>query len=260
MFLARIVFFRLHESPRYLVHAGRPQEAIESLQMISRFNGSDLSLELEDVEDHHKPAIESPVQDNSISAPISLSRAGMPKAERPRLTSTTIFHSGQLDGETSPPPTATNGNGRPAFVPQYQSTQASPPQLDTHSFITPSEESPPATTPFDNKDTSGGKADSPTHSRSPSSSSPTYTRTPRPPRPSLSLRHSRRQSRRISSVYERKVCGSLPRWLRKPMWAWWDRVMMVLTPEWIRTTVLMWSTWFTMSLGSFWLNTRLNYC
>ena len=51
MFLARIVFFRLHESPRYLVHAGRPLEAIESLQMISAFNGDELSLDPEDVDD-----------------------------------------------------------------------------------------------------------------------------------------------------------------------------------------------------------------
>lgn len=52
MFLARIVFFRLHESPRYLVHAGRPEEAIVSLQLISKFNGSELSLGLDDVADH----------------------------------------------------------------------------------------------------------------------------------------------------------------------------------------------------------------
>ena len=51
MFLARIVFFRLHESPRYLVHAGRPEEAIESLQLISKFNGSELALGLDDVAD-----------------------------------------------------------------------------------------------------------------------------------------------------------------------------------------------------------------
>ena len=52
MFLGRILFFRLHEPPRYLVHAGRKQDALESLQMISRFNGSELALDLEDVEDH----------------------------------------------------------------------------------------------------------------------------------------------------------------------------------------------------------------
>ncbi|ETW81874.1 major facilitator superfamily [Heterobasidion irregulare TC 32-1] len=51
MFLARMVFFRLHESPRYLVHAGRHQEALESLQMISRFNGDDFDISLYDVDD-----------------------------------------------------------------------------------------------------------------------------------------------------------------------------------------------------------------
>ncbi|KAJ7490461.1 MFS general substrate transporter [Mycena latifolia] len=40
MFLARIAFFRLHESPRFLVHAGRPEEALETLQLIARFNGA----------------------------------------------------------------------------------------------------------------------------------------------------------------------------------------------------------------------------
>ncbi|KAF7298678.1 MFS general substrate transporter [Mycena indigotica] len=54
MFLARIVFFRLHESPRYLVHAGRPEQALETLQLIARFNGSSTlagELKLADVDD-----------------------------------------------------------------------------------------------------------------------------------------------------------------------------------------------------------------
>jgi hypothetical protein len=56
MFIARIVFFSLHEPPCYLVQAGCPQDALESLQMISRFNGSELYLSLNDVEDHiHVP-------------------------------------------------------------------------------------------------------------------------------------------------------------------------------------------------------------
>ncbi|KAF9441248.1 hypothetical protein P691DRAFT_813326, partial [Macrolepiota fuliginosa MF-IS2] len=55
MFPARIVFFHLHESPRYLVHAGRSQKAVKSFQMISKFNGSDLEIELDDVADHRPP-------------------------------------------------------------------------------------------------------------------------------------------------------------------------------------------------------------
>ena len=44
--------FPIHESPRYLVHAGRKQVALESLQMISGFSGSELALDLDDVENH----------------------------------------------------------------------------------------------------------------------------------------------------------------------------------------------------------------
>ncbi|KAF7299816.1 MFS general substrate transporter [Mycena chlorophos] len=54
MFLARIVLFRLHESPRFLVHAGRQEEALETLQLIARFNGSPTlagELKLADVDD-----------------------------------------------------------------------------------------------------------------------------------------------------------------------------------------------------------------
>jgi hypothetical protein len=56
MFIAHIVFFCLHKSPHYLVQAGHPQDTLESLQMISRFNGSELYISLNDVEDHiHVP-------------------------------------------------------------------------------------------------------------------------------------------------------------------------------------------------------------
>ncbi|KAF8215039.1 major facilitator superfamily domain-containing protein [Mycena galopus ATCC 62051] len=54
MFLARIVFFHLHESPRFLVHAGRPAEALEVLQLIARFNGAPGlagELDIADVDD-----------------------------------------------------------------------------------------------------------------------------------------------------------------------------------------------------------------
>ena len=56
MFIARIVFFKLHESPRYLVHAGRHEEAAEALQMISKYNGSERQFAVEDVEDTVAPS------------------------------------------------------------------------------------------------------------------------------------------------------------------------------------------------------------
>lgn len=64
MFLSRITFFRLYESPRYLVHAGRPQEAIVSLQKISEFNGEEMDLNLEDVED--KPPHTAPSSPDAL--------------------------------------------------------------------------------------------------------------------------------------------------------------------------------------------------
>ncbi|KAJ7464707.1 MFS general substrate transporter [Mycena galericulata] len=73
MFVARIVFFRLHESPRFLVHAGRPHEALEALQLIARFNGAPGlagELELADVDDTvtARTAVASPQEDLGAGA------------------------------------------------------------------------------------------------------------------------------------------------------------------------------------------------
>ncbi|KAK4706032.1 hypothetical protein P7C70_g165, partial [Phenoliferia sp. Uapishka_3] len=51
MFISRILFFRLQESAKYLVSAGRNEEAIIALQRISRINGEPRVWELEDVGD-----------------------------------------------------------------------------------------------------------------------------------------------------------------------------------------------------------------
>ncbi|KAF9013162.1 major facilitator superfamily domain-containing protein [Cyathus striatus] len=196
MFLSRIVFFRLHESPRYLVHAGRPHEAVKSLQMISRFNGSEMELELSDVADHHEHR-------NS------------------------------------------GGDGT-----QYSATGNTPP-VDSYSFVTPSEEHPPVVFPSvpQPQPQDAVKESSPTAPRRPSSSPPPLQiRIPRAPNPNRRLSALSNHSRR-SSVYEQKVYSILPRWLRMPLWAWMDRVMMVLTPEWFRTTVLVWSAWCSMALA-----------
>lgn len=99
MFIGRIVFFRLHESPRYLVHAGRPLEAIESLELISRFNGDELKLDLKDVADHHPPS------GDRLSSPTCTTPLGLGSASlSPSLPS--------------------EGNGRPPLVTQYNSTDA----------------------------------------------------------------------------------------------------------------------------------------
>ncbi|KAJ2935233.1 hypothetical protein H1R20_g1861, partial [Candolleomyces eurysporus] len=122
MFIARIVFFRLHESPRYLVHAGRPHDAIKSLQLISKFNGSDLEVELEDVRDYYLPH-EAALPQPSANAS-SMPRSGSPTAidgtatttgelgvgtmeGRPRATSRTVL----FDASGSPPGNDLGGAG-----------------------------------------------------------------------------------------------------------------------------------------------------
>ena len=51
MFLSRIVFFRLQESPKFLTASLRHSEAVIALQRISRINGQDRNWGLDDVVD-----------------------------------------------------------------------------------------------------------------------------------------------------------------------------------------------------------------
>ena len=233
MFLARMVFFRLHESPRYLVHAGRPQDAVKSLQMISKFNGSTVPIELADVRDHHSP----------ISAGEC---TNIPKAEgnRNRANSTTVFDASIIeDGPTPSPPRPSSAESGPAAKNGLETAYASTGEthgLDSHAFATPLEEQPPRipSGPHDltAKEVMDEAANEPLINGD--NSAPRI----RPPK-----RPARSSSRR-SSMYEERL-RVLPRWLRKPLCAWWDRVMMVLAPEWFRTTVFVWSAWCAMSLG-----------
>jgi hypothetical protein len=121
MFIARIVFFRLHESPRYLVHAGRPREALESLQLISQFNGTELDLDLDDVKDepiqsHGSHDVEEGDTNAEDTAPF-LARASM----RPPLPD---FDHEELSDRT------TEGRA-PSPTQGYHSTAPSPAKEDS---------------------------------------------------------------------------------------------------------------------------------
>ncbi|KAF8953239.1 major facilitator superfamily domain-containing protein [Flammula alnicola] len=253
MFIARMVFFRLHESPRYLVHAGRPHDAVKSLQMISRFNGSDLSIELEDVRDHHHP------DDTADALNVKsggAAGAGAAQDVRTRANSTTVFDASVIeDGPVSPPQApalqrgaslegglsasaGANGRGsRSGLVTAYSSTGETP-ILDNHASAPLL---PPAEVP-----TSKDLQSLPTmlHQEEEDVDVDVEARATRRRRSS-----SAGSRRSAASVYERKVYRALPRWIRRPLGAWWGRVMMVLSPEWLRTTVLVWSAWCAMSLG-----------
>lgn len=239
MFLARMVFFRLHESPRYLVHAGRHQEALESLQLISRFNGSELPLELEDVDDR-LPSI------SEAHAPCTAD-------ERVPILPTSSSQDTRTNGETLIDAGADSGSvsSDQSGTKVYQSMDgATHDALDGHSFITPVADVPA-------RGQSLARGDYSVHSASASASlddsdSETKNLFPTPePRPQTRQRspHARRASV-VSIEMKQRVGSVLPRWVRRPLLAWLDRVGMVLSPEWFRVTILVWGVWFFMSLGN----------
>lgn len=220
MFIARILFFRLHESPRYLVHAGRPHEAIESLQLISKFNGSELSIDLDDIEDTVRPA---PAEGTNPTAAV------------------------QQPNKTAPEPEEGSNALRDATPDsaQYSSMGSPDVALDSHSFGAP--------LPHTSSATHVNNLFPP----APQNGVPQTSEDTRPsPRPRIPSSSSRRMSRRLStasSFIESKsgpVCKILPRWMRRSALAWIDRVAMVLSPEWLRTTLLVWAVWCAMSLGT----------
>jgi hypothetical protein len=209
MFLARIVFFRLYESPRYLVHAGRPHDAVKSLQLISKFNGSELPIELADVRDHYCSS------DESWSA------------MHTRVSSVTIFDANVIEDR---PSVLSNAGGvtrsaRSELVTVYDSTG----RADVFSGLTTEPESMI-------KDDLLEILEQP------------LLNSRREERPGRRRGISTTSSKR-SSVYEDRLYRVTPRWLRKALVNWWSRVMMVLAPEWLRTTLLVWASWCTMALG-----------
>lgn len=239
MFLARIVFFRLHESPRYLVNAGRPQEALENLQLISRFNGSELSLELEDVDDRQPP---KPLMNGLTGS----------EERIPFLTPSNVADAPPRPTIITTANTCTAGdvlsvaNDVRLDVPReegavgYRSTDESPNSLDCHSFITPVDEAPltgtnnPATERVSVHDDSYGGSE-PKHRQA---SAPRRC----PPARLSGLQPS-------STIVVEQIGNAFSRTIRRPFLAWKNRIKLVLSPEWFRTTMLVWGAWFFISLG-----------
>ncbi|KAG1814987.1 MFS general substrate transporter [Suillus variegatus] len=229
MFLARMVFFRLHESPRYLVHAGRHQEALESLQLISRFNGSELPIELEDVDDRPPPTSEA-----HASAGERVPFLPNSSSQDPRANNET-FDTG-ADGSS----TSSDQNGTKVYQSMAEATHDA---LDGHTFITPVGEVPPR-----GKSLARGHRSRSSSRDSQSESKVLFSVPEARPRPRQGTIHPRTSSV-ISFEMKQRVGSVLPRWVRRPLLAWLDRVGMVLAPEWFQTTVLMWGVWFFMSLA-----------
>jgi hypothetical protein len=94
--IARLVFFSLLESPKFLVSAGRHEEARAVLQRIAAFNGEPKKLQLSDVHDQEDSANQASAQEQGASSPqnskgwsgrrsVSLDLQGGGSQERQRL-------------------------------------------------------------------------------------------------------------------------------------------------------------------------------
>ncbi|KAI0070035.1 MFS general substrate transporter [Panus rudis PR-1116 ss-1] len=259
MCLARIVFFRLHESPRYLVHAGRPEEALESLQLISKFNGSELSLGLADVADHH-PANSTPNGNGAPSSdevPNTNDHAREPLLAGHDANVEAGQERKQDNGAINRPayPSVSHSsrdvlrNSAETDQKDYSSTGSSQVALDSHSVSPSSASGSRRTSFYAEQPSSAEQGRSPIDNDRPAEARRYSTASVRR-RPPLRNRDSRRLST-TSSFYEARsrLYWMLPRWLRKPLWAWMDRVAMVLSPEWFKTTVIVWIVWCSMSLA-----------
>ncbi|KAH7885489.1 major facilitator superfamily domain-containing protein [Phlebopus sp. FC_14] len=237
MFLARILFFRLHESPRYLVHAGRHREALESLQLISRFNGSEFPMDLEDVDDRRPPDPSSESSQPGERAPFLPPSA----AQEQSRNSNEALHASHGNGEAASDDLVNGEPQREEGVKDYSSTDESPTSLENHSFITPVDDAPPGGRSFARGDVVSSVHADPTDLKDPDSV----------PQPRYHSRRASRSSRSsvLSVEMQKRFRGLLPRWICHPLLAWLDRIGMVLGPEWFRTTMLVWAAWFFMSLA-----------
>ncbi|KDQ20952.1 hypothetical protein BOTBODRAFT_62009 [Botryobasidium botryosum FD-172 SS1] len=211
MFVARIFFFRIHESPRYLVHAGRSAEAVHALQNISKANGAPMKLSLKDVEDHQSSASSS-----SVNTPAD-------------------EHERTLLGRTSPP--------APPSPPKYLTP---PDQADYHATGT-SPEPPLANGAYSFHTATEEVADPFLSYAAPSDHDADEDEDEEEPKP----RHPRLASSSSYLDYGKDdgILSKLPKWLARPLRGWTQRVGVLFTPTWRRTTVLVWAAWGLMSLG-----------
>lgn len=249
MFLARMVFFRLHESPRYLVHAGRPQAALESLQMISKFNGSELALDLEDVEDR----IRVPPAHSAIRTENRLPSSRLFDADTETLSSPTDMEPPSVLAHPGTPLSSTPPDGAEGALlnKDYSATGGSEAPLTAYAVVSATER---RSFPYQSTPVAGHNTVPPIPS--PKEADDSADDIDVPPvrrRPSRARHHHRSDtlSSVRSSMYQAadRAYWALPRCIRRPVRAWFGRLSMVLEPEWRHTTVLVWGAWWGTSLG-----------
>ncbi|KAJ1309991.1 hypothetical protein OPQ81_006748 [Rhizoctonia solani] len=241
MFVLRIIFFRLYESPRYLVAAGRNAEAVNALQSIEDYNikfgrpsRPRFVITLGDVCDAKPSAMFS--EDGIV-----FDTADDEEAPRPSSRGSNDEHKSQASDSGKEDDRSQALAQQPADRTDYRATSQSPEGAvgQGWSFYTP-------TPSHANEDTSYFEPKTPA-----SENDESETSTPGSSRPRSSSRLSRppvthRRARSSSSVY---VEQNLPSTLARPISAWIDRLSLLFTPQWRLTTILVWCAWWGMSLA-----------
>lgn len=208
--------------------------------MISRFNGSDLSIELDDVVDHRHPSQESAceqvVSTTAVGNAIKAVEDVHCSSPIPIVQSTT-----EVD-ETSPlgtPPDEEDvvpfGSGLVADYHAIGETVA-----------------PDSQRPYPSEGQTEDLKEGSNVAEEESEDAPLNPVAILPRKGRRSRSTFSTSSRALTEQKGRKarLRGVFPRWLADPLDAWTDRVVMVLSPEWLKTTLLVWSAWFGMSLGA----------
>lgn len=224
--------------------------------MISRFNGSELALDLEDVEDHIRVP-PSHLPDSTYLAENDLPSSRLFDADSEILSSATPIRGSSTVAHvstplSSTPPDGTEGTSLPK---DYSATGGSSAPLSAFSVVSAGAErrSFYIPTPIDDisfHDVLHSPKEEETLTED------TYA-VPRPRSHSRSPRVSGGPRRRDtissvrSSMYEAadRAYWALPRSVRRPVRAWLSRFMTVLEPEWRRTTLLVWGAWWGIMLG-----------
>jgi hypothetical protein len=214
MFFARVVFFRLHESPRYLVHAGRPHDAVISLRKISEFNGDNLAIGLGNVEDRRGSVLFT-AEDAEVETSDSIPCLSNQRSDE-----------GDLDAREASPMTN--------FNPNYHSTALSPPPATYEDAVSSS-----------SRIHDGGETETDPFFSDPETKAAQLSDTPARP-----LLFSSPNQHPVM-MFRWKFLQRFPLWVRGPLGAWLGRLAMVLSKEWRSTTLLVWWIWFAIALGQY---------
>ena len=239
MTILRVIFFRLYESPRYLVAAGRPTEAMENLQLISKFNGEELDLSLRDVRDHFG-TIRSrrSASYSGVSPGRYRSEEGQPFL--PVTNSSSIFNADPEGGDET---TRVSGS-KPDSADYFTTGETNTIRDNTYPYPTPTSSPVISTSQVHGH---GHQRNCSGHSAVGDGEDDERKNVPRSRPRTSRVPRSRRSS--VSVSY--KSMGWLPRFIKRPLCAYLDRIALVLAPEWFWKTLTVWAVWFSMALGTF---------